>query len=297
MSRPYDTPCPRAGAVTLAARSGWRYGRHAGASDGRGGRGHARRESRKPRSPGRRRPGHHQPRDLRQRRDLPAGARARVRPRLALPRPREPDPAAGRLFRHVHGGGVGHPLPGRGGPHPRVPELVPPPRHEGLPLRRGQYRRVHVSLSRLELWDRRGPGGRALREGRLRPPARPVPLGPHRGPADGKLQGHDLGHVGPRRPLVRRVHRRLQALPRPPARRVGRARGRHRGDRRGPQVADPLQLEIPGRELLRGSLPRRQPPVGRHGRHRSERQGAPRQPGAQRIAAGSTCRSPTSATR
>ena len=85
----------------------------------------------------------------------------------------------------------------------------------------------------------------------------------------------------PAAPVVRRVHRRLQALPRSAPRRVGRARGRHRGDRRHPQVADALQLEVPGRELLRRSLPRRQPPLGGHGRHRSERQGAARQGRAQ----------------
>ena len=32
----------------------------------------------------------------------------------------------------------------RAGRDPRLPELLPPPRHEGLPLRRGQHRRVHV---------------------------------------------------------------------------------------------------------------------------------------------------------
>ena len=80
---------------------------------------------------------------------------------------------------------------------------------------------------------------------------------------------------------VPRLHRRLQALPRPPARRVGRPRGRHRGDRRHPQVADALQLEVPGREFLGRPLPRRQPSLGRHGRHRPERPGAARHGGAQ----------------
>ena len=39
----------------------------------------------------------------------------------------------------------------RGGTDPRLPELLPPPRHEGLPLRRGQHGRVHVPVPRLEL--------------------------------------------------------------------------------------------------------------------------------------------------
>ena len=58
-------------------------------------------KSGEPQRSGRRRPGIHQPRDLRQRGDLPAGAGAGVRPRLALHRPREPDPQAGRLLRVV----------------------------------------------------------------------------------------------------------------------------------------------------------------------------------------------------
>ena len=94
---------------------------------------------------------HHQPRDLRQRRDLPPGAGAGLRPRLALHRPREPDPEARRLLRVVDGRGVGHPLPRPRRADPRLPELLPASRHEGLPLRRGQHRGVHVPLPRLEL--------------------------------------------------------------------------------------------------------------------------------------------------
>ena len=46
----------------------------------------------------------------------------------------------------------------------------------------------------------------------------------------------------------------------------------------------PLQLEVPGRELLRRPLSRREPPLGGHGRDRPQRQGAPRHPGAERVA-------------
>ena len=91
--------------------------------------------------PGRRRPRHHQPRDLRQRGDLPAGAGAGVRPRLAASSATKPDPEARRLLRVVDGRGVGHPLPRPGGTDPRLPEFLPAPRHEGLPLRRGQHGR------------------------------------------------------------------------------------------------------------------------------------------------------------
>ena len=41
-------------------------------------------------------------------------------------------------------------------------------------------------------------------------------------------------------PVVSRIPWRLQALPRPPPRRLGRSRGRHRGDRRRAQVAHPV---------------------------------------------------------
>ena len=51
------------------------------------------------------------------------------------------------------------PRPGRR--DPRLPEFLPASRHEGVPLRRGQHRRLHLPLSRLELWHRRPAGRRA----------------------------------------------------------------------------------------------------------------------------------------
>jgi len=48
-----------------------------------------------------------------------------------------------------------------------------------------------------------------------------------------------------------------------------------------PQVAHPLQLEVSRRELLRRPLPWREPSVGGHGRHRSEREGPPGHGGAE----------------
>src|SRR2546427_7171813 len=73
----------------------------------------------------------------------------------------------------------------------------------------------------------------------------------------------------------------LPILSRPSPRRVGRARGRNGGDRRDPQVAHPLQLEVPRRELLRKPLSRREPPLGGHGRPWTGRKGAPRHAGAE----------------
>src|SRR5437764_342485 len=236
----------------------------------------------KSRRSGRRRSWPRQPGDLRQRGHLPAGARARLRARLALRGPREPDPTSRRFPGVLDGRGVGDPLPRPGRPGPRLPQLLPASRDEGLPVRRGQHGRVHVSLSRLELCDRRRAGRGAVRQGRVRRAARPRPLGPRRGGAARELQGHDLGDVGRGGAVVPRVPRRLQALPRPAPRRLGRPRGGHRGHRRHPQVADPVQLEVSGRELLRRSLPRGEPPLGRHGRHRAERQGPARHAGAQR---------------
>ena len=103
-------------------------------------------------------------------------------------------------------------------------------------------------------------------------------MGPRRGRAAVQLQGHDLGHLGPGGAAVPRISRRLHALSRSAARRLGRARGPGRGAGRHAEMADAVQLEIPGREFQRRHLPQYQPPLGRSGRHR-----------AQRAAAGATC--------
>ena len=60
-------------------------------------------------------------------------------------------------------------------------------------------------------------------------------------------------------------------LSRPDPRRPGRARGPGRGAGRRAEMADPVQLEIPGGEFQRRQLPQHQPPLGRSGRHRPER--------------------------
>ena len=86
-------------------------------------------------------------------------------------------PKPGDFLTSSHGRGVGHPVPRPGRADPRVPQFVPAPRHEGLPVRRGQHGRVPVSVPRLELRHRRRARGRAVREGRLRRAARPEPSG------------------------------------------------------------------------------------------------------------------------
>ena len=75
-------------------------------------------------------------------------------------------------------------------------------RHRGMKVCRydeGNTVEFHVPVPRLELRDRRRAGRRALRQGRLRRAARPLALGPDRGPAAGELQGHGVGDVGSRR--------------------------------------------------------------------------------------------------
>ena len=49
----------------------------------------------------------------------------------------------------------------RGGAHPRLPQFLPPSRHEGLPLRRRQRAQLRLPLSRLELRSRRPPHRRS----------------------------------------------------------------------------------------------------------------------------------------
>ena len=104
----------------------------------------------------RHRQGHGKPRALRQRGRLPAGAGADLRALLALHRPREPGAEPGRLRDHAHGhrGNPPRPRP-QGQADPGLPELLPPPRREGLPLRPGQRPRLHLPLPRLDLRLRR----------------------------------------------------------------------------------------------------------------------------------------------
>ena len=86
---------------------------------------------------------------------------------LAVHRTREPGQQARRLLRVFHGRGIGDPLPRPEGRDPRLPKLLRPPGHEGLPVRRGQHPGVQLPLPRLELRHRRRVGRRALLQGRL----------------------------------------------------------------------------------------------------------------------------------
>ena len=90
------------------------------------------------------------------------GAGAAVCPRLAVCRPRKPDPQPRRFLCLGHGRGIGDPVPRPRRRDPCVPEFVPPSRHEGVPLRRGQHAGLHLPLSRLELRHRRQAGRRAV---------------------------------------------------------------------------------------------------------------------------------------
>ncbi len=98
--------------------------------------------------------------------------------------------------------------------------------------------------------------------------ARPLAMGTGRGGAAVPLQGDGVGHLGPGGPALSRIFGRLCPLSRPDPRRQGRARGPGRGAGRRAEMADPVQLEVPGREFQRRQLPQHQPPLGRPGRDR-----------------------------
>ena len=140
---------------------------------------------------------------------LPAGVGADIRPRVALPRPREPGPQPRRLRRLPHGRG--------GDPHharqeergPRVHQHLPPPRYEGLPLRRRQHARLHMPLPRLVLRHRRQARRCPAPQAGLPRGARQEHVGTARGRPALQLLRLAVGDVGPQRPLVRGLPRRL----------------------------------------------------------------------------------------
>ena len=158
-------------------------------------------------------------------------------------------------------------------PRPRrrsacVPQFVPASRHEGVPLRRGQHHGLHLPVPRLELWHRRAPRRRAVLPRGLSFDARPLEVGARRGRAARPLQGHGVGQLGRVGAAVPRISRRFHPLSRPDARQLGRQRRRHRGLGRRPEMARPVQLEVPGGEFQRRQLSQHQPPLGRPGRRR-----------------------------
>src|SRR5207248_10948053 len=79
-------------------------------------------------------------------------------------------------------------------------------------------------------------------------------MGPCRSGAARGVQGFGLGDVGSGGAALSRISRRSDTLSRSAARWLGRARGPGRGTRRRAEMADPLQLEISGREFQRRHL-------------------------------------------
>ena len=127
-----------------------------------------------------------------------------LRPRLAVCRSREPDPEPRRLFRLVHGRGIGDPVPRPGRQDPRLPQFVPASRHEGVPLRRGQHRPsspAPITAGAIGT-DGRLVGVPYFREAYHSKLDR-VAMGPRRGRAIVQLQGLDLGDLGQRGAVVR----------------------------------------------------------------------------------------------
>src|SRR5580704_3388313 len=95
-----------------------------------------------------------QPGNLRQQGNLRAGKGAYFREGVALHRSREPGEKDGRLFRLSYGRRVCHFDAGPKRQNPGLSQYLPPPRHEGLSLRRRSYHELLLSLSRLELRSR-----------------------------------------------------------------------------------------------------------------------------------------------
>src|SRR5208282_5819071 len=131
-----------------------------------------------------------------------------------------------------------------------------------------------------ELWHRRQARRCAVFPRSLSREARQIAMGVGRGRAALLLQGHRVGLLGPRSAVFFRISRRLCPLSRFGVGRLGRQRGRHRDPGGYPEMADSVQLEIPGGKLLRGQLPQYQPPLGRSGRHWPLWQRASRHAGA-----------------
>ena len=149
--------------------------------------------------------GPREPGGLRQRGDLPAGARADLHARLALRRPREHGPQPGRLRRVAHGRRRSDHGARPEEQDPRVPQYLSPPGHEGLPLRPGQRARVHVPLPRLDLRHRGQARRDGVRQGGLRTPTSTRARGAcTRSPRSATTTGRS-GRRGTRRPLPSRT--------------------------------------------------------------------------------------------
>jgi len=76
------------------------------------------------------------------------------------------------------------------------PQFMPPSRHEGVPLRAGQYLAVRLPVSLLELHDGRQAAGRAALPRFVRRHAEARGLVADRGAASRHIQEHGVGIVG-----------------------------------------------------------------------------------------------------
>ena len=207
-------------------------------------------------------------------------------------------PNPGDYLRLGHGRGIGDPVPRPRRQDPCLPEFVPASRHEGVPLRRGQHAGLHLPLPRLELRHGRQTGRRAVLPRGLPREARQVANG-----ASSKSRNCATTRApiwatwDPTAPSFLEYLGDFARYLDLHARRLGRQRGRHRDTRRHPEMADPVQLEIPGGEFLRRQLSQYQSPLGRSGRHRPQRQRPPRHAASARWPAACRSRSTTAAIR
>ena len=177
-------------------------------------------------------------------------------------------PNPGDFFVSRHGRGIGDPVPR---PRRQIHVFLNSCRHRGMKVCRYDEGNTPVFTCPYHGWsygaDGKLVGVPYFREAYHSQLDRGA-MGSRRGRATMQLQGRDLGHLGPGRPLLQRISRRVRALSRPDIGNLGGRRKRCRSPRRRAEMADPVQLEIPGREFLRRQLSQHQPPFGRSGRHR-----------------------------
>ena len=111
----------------------------------------------------------HDPRgDLQRRRHLRAGARARLRTRVGVPRARVRDPRPGRLRRAADRRRLVHRRARRARRRPRALQHVPSPRDAGVPRRAGQRLALPLPVPRVDVQEHGRAGRRAVPQGRLR---------------------------------------------------------------------------------------------------------------------------------
>ena len=101
-------------------------------------------------------------------------------------------------------------------------------RHRGMKVCRYDEGNTAVFTCPYHGWSYRPTAGWSASPISARPTtaAGPLAMGPRRGRAVVQLQGHGLGHLGPRGAALSRISRRFRPLSRPDPRRLGRQRGR-----------------------------------------------------------------------